>query len=131
MDELDEYIEKHLDETSIVKKIPLASYINELMGKHGFDNAKELYEKASISKQAFYRILSDKNYNPSLDTMIKLALALHLSNDECKLLLKKSSYTLSSSSNRSLVIRFCLENKIYDIQKVNQLLLMEGEKALE
>lgn len=129
MDEIDEFISNYKYDKR-VKSSSLSSYINEMMGKHGFDNAKELYKRAFISKQAFYKILSDKTYQPSLDTMVKLALALHLDNQECKYLLKKACYTLPSSSKRALVIRFCLDNKIYSIDKVNKLLMMEGEKTL-
>lgn len=47
---------------------------------------------------------------------------MHLNDHDFKYLLKKAGYTLSSSSEFALVIRFCIENKIYKISEVNRLL---------
>ena len=47
-------------------------------------------------------------------------------NHECKYLLKKAGYTLASSSTYALVIRYCIENKIYDLDKVNEYLTQYG-----
>ncbi len=123
MENLEESINK---KRSHEKSVSLGEYINELMGKHGYETASELYANAGISKQAFYKILSDGKYRPSLETMIRLALALKLDTHECKYLLKKASYTLASSSKFSLIVRYCIENKIYDIDKVNEILEKEG-----
>ena len=123
MENLEESINK---KRSHEKSISLGEYINELMGKHGYETATELYTNAGISKQAFYKILSDTKYRPSLETMIRLALALKLDSHECKYLLKKASYTLASSSKFSLIIRYCIENEIYEIDKVNEILEKEG-----
>lgn len=123
MENLEESINK---KRSHEKSVSLGEYINELMGKHGYETATELYTNAGISKQAFYKILSDTKYRPSLETMIRLALALKLDSHECKYLLKKASYTLASSSKFSLIIRYCIENEIYEIDKVNEILEKEG-----
>ena len=65
----------------------------------------------------------------SLETVLKLVFALRLNNQECKYLLKKAGYTLSSASTYSLIIRYCIENKIYDLNKVNDYLEEYGFKA--
>ena len=46
-----------------------------------------------------------------------------------KYLLKKAGYTPSSASTYSLIIRYCIENKIYDLNKVNDYLEEYGFKA--
>lgn len=63
---------------------------------------------------------------PSLNVCIKLALALNCNNHECKYLLKKAGYTLTSSSNYALIIRYAIKNKIYDFDKVNDMLTEYG-----
>lgn len=127
MESLEESINK---KRSHEKSMSLGSYINELMGKKGYENAKDLYLAAGISKQAFYKILSSEDYHPSLETMIRLALALKVDNHECKYLLKKASFTLASSSKFSLIIRYCIDNRIYEIDKVNELLKKEGYQPI-
>ena len=96
------------------------------MDKYGFD-APTLYTKANISKQLYSAIISGKA-NPSLNTLLKIVFAMKLNNHECKYLLKKGSFTLSSSSTYSLIIRYCLENKIYELYIVNDLLASYGYK---
>ena len=54
--------------------------------------------------------------------------ALELNNLECKYLLKKAGYTLSSANNYYLIIRYCIENKIYDLSTSNDLLRDNGYK---
>lgn len=95
------------------------------MDKYGFENASDLYNKANISRQLWSSIISEKS-NPSLNVCLKLALAMKVTNHECKYLLKKAGYTLSSSNKFALIIRYAIENKIFDVYKVNELLEQNG-----
>ena len=107
------------------KTIGFVEYLYLLMDKYGYKNASDLYNKANISRQLWSAIISNKT-NPSLNTCLKIVFALHLNNHECKYLLKKAGYTLAASNRYSLVIRFAVENGIYDIHDVNNLLIEYG-----
>lgn len=119
---LEEYIKLH--KTNTMKKMSFVDYLYFLMNKYKIDNVT-LYKKANISKQVFSNIISSKA-KPSLNTILKIVFTLKLNNEECKLLLKKASFTLASSSNFSLIIRYCIENKIYDLYEVNNYLIKYG-----
>lgn len=93
------------------------------MNQRKIDNPAYLYSKANISRQTFSSFI--KNNNPSLNSCIKLAFTLHLTNKECKYLLKKAGFTLASSSIYSLIIRFCLENNL-DLYTCNKMLINYG-----
>ena len=121
---LEEYIEYHSQNKE--KKMDFVSYLYYLMDKYNFTPSL-LYKKANISRQLYSSIISSKSI-PSLNTILKIVFTLHLTNHECKYLLKKANYTLSSSSKYSLIIRYCLENKIYELYKVNDLLIKYGYK---
>lgn len=120
---LEEYIKVH--KTDKLKSESFCDYLFSLMNKHKIDKPSELYKKAFISRQLFSAIISNKS-TPSINVCIKLALALKLTNRECKYLLKKAGFTLASSSNYSLIIRYALDNSIYDIDKVNDMLILYG-----
>lgn len=120
---LEEYIEEHKKNEE--RSISFVEYLYVLMDKYNFKKASDLYNKAGISRQLWSSIISEKS-NPSLEACIKLVFALKLTNAECKLLLKKASYTLSSASNYSLIIRYCLENKIYNLNQLNSMLESYG-----
>ncbi len=123
MESLKEFIEKH--SKSKEKTSSFVEYLYSLMDKYGFDNAADLYNKANISRQLWSSIISEKS-NPSLNVCLKIAFALNVNNHECKYLLKKAGYTLASSNKYALIIRYAIENKIYDIYEVNKLLENNG-----
>ena len=127
METLKEYIAKHRKNDE--KSEDLITYLSELIKKSKFKKDAELYKKAFISRQLFSSIMSGKS-KPQLNTILKLAFALELSNHECKYLLKKAGFTLASHSNFALIIRYCLENKIYDFYDVNKLLIENGEEPI-
>ena len=123
MESLEEYIKRH--RVSEEKKSSFAEYLYSLMDKYGFEKASDLYVKANVSRQLYSSIVSG-NSNPSLNVCLKFAFALRVNSHECKYLLKKAGYTLASSNEFSLIIRYAIENKIYDIYKVNELLENNG-----
>ena len=117
--ELDYFIEQHSKTTE--KSIGFVEYLYSLLDKYGIENPADIYNKANISRQLWSSIISNKS-NPSLNVCLKIVFAMKLNNHECKYLLKKAGYTLASSNRYSLIIRYAIENKIYDINKVNDLL---------
>lgn len=82
----------------------------------------DIYKKAGIDRRHFSKIRSNINYKIGKNTAIALALALELNKQEADKLLNAAGYFLSDSNTSDLIIRFCLEKKIYDINIVNQAL---------
>ena len=125
MDDLKTYIAKH--KANKEKADDFVTYLSNLIKEHGYGKDSIVYNKANVSKQTWSSIMSGK-HTPSLHNLIKIVFALELNNHECKYLLKKAGYTLSSSNNYYLIIRYCIENKIYDLSKLNDLLIENGYK---
>ncbi len=123
METLQEFIKKH--SVNKEKTSSFVEYLYSLMNKYGFDNPADIYNKANISRQLWSSIVSEKSH-PSLNVCLKIALIIHVTNHECKYLLKKAGYTLASSNKFALIIRYAIENKIYDIDEVNDLLEKNG-----
>jgi len=123
MEELEKYIERHKEIKE--KSEDLVTYLYTLMDKYGFEKASTLYNKANITKQVWSQLISSR-CNPSLNTCLKIVFKMKLTNHECKYLLKKAGYTLASSSSYALIIRYCIENKIYDLYSVNEMLQKYG-----
>ena len=123
METLEEFIKKH--QKNKEKTSSFVEYLYQLMNKYGIDNPSDIYNKANISRQLWSSIISEKSH-PSLNVCIKIALTMKINNHECKYLLKKAGYTLASSNKYALIIRYAIENKIYDINEVNKLLEDNG-----
>jgi len=81
----------------------------------------DVYNKVHIDRRLFSKI-RNKNYHPSRDTIIILAIALELSEKELDTLLESASYSLPKNNKYDLIIRFCFINKIYNIKEINELL---------
>lgn len=89
-----------------------------------------VYKKAWLDRRHFSKIRSNPHYRIGKNTVISLALALELSQTETGKLLHAAGFALSHSDTSDLVIQFCLENKIYDLQDVNEALHHLNEKPL-
>lgn len=79
----------------------------------------EIYKKAGIDRRLFSKIRSNPNYHPSKNTAIALCLALNLKPKEADKLIGAAGYTLSDSETFDLVIKFCFQREVYDVNKVN------------
>ncbi|WP_201715807.1 hypothetical protein [Rossellomorea arthrocnemi] len=89
-----------------------------------------IYKKAGVDRKHFSKIRSISDYKPGKRTVIALCLSLELSEEETGDMLNVAGFSLSDSDRFDLVIRFCLEKKIYDIDDVNQALYSLKVKPL-
>ncbi|WP_347552586.1 hypothetical protein ABFG93_09780 [Pseudalkalibacillus hwajinpoensis] len=71
---------------------------------------------------------SNLSYHIGKKTAISLALSLKLIREEADHLLSSAGFSLSDSEPFDLVIQFCLERKIYDLDEVNEALESVGVK---
>ena len=79
----------------------------------------EVYKRAGIDRRHFSKIRSTPNYHPSKNTAIALAFALNLDQKEADKFIGTAGYTLSDSDTFDLVITFCFNRKIYNINDIN------------
>ncbi len=82
----------------------------------------QVYHKANIDRRHFSKIRNNVDYVPNKKTVMAFAIALELSLDEAKDLLKAAGYSFSDSSKFDVIISFFLENKIYDVFEINEVL---------
>ncbi len=91
----------------------------------------ECYKKASIDRKVFSRIRNNVKYQPKKNTMIALAIALELSIEESEELFLTAGYSLSYSFKFDIIVRYFIENEIYDLMLINSALHAFGEITLE
>lgn len=82
----------------------------------------QVYKRANIDRKLFSKIRCNPSYTPGRRTAIALAIALELNMDEMTDLLRRAGIALSPGSKFDLIIRYCVENRIYDTMKINAIL---------
>lgn len=87
----------------------------------------EAYTKAYVDRRHFSKIRKDVNYVPNKKTVLAFTIALELSLDEAKDFLASAGFALSRSSKTDVIIAYFLQNRIYDIFEINDILDAYGQ----
>ncbi len=101
----------------------------KMIDERGFRDS-DIYKKAGIDRRHFSKIRTNPKYRVSKNTAIALAIALELDIDETEDLLNSAGYSLSDSETFDLVIQFCIEKKIYNLDAINEALYYFSLKPL-
>lgn len=117
-----EDIMKHMGET-------FSQMLLRLIDERGLTDP-QVYHKANIDRKLFSKIRTNRDYSPNKKTVMAFAVALELSPDEARDLLRTAGYTFSDSSRFDVIIRFFLEKGIYDIFEINEMLFYYEQPLL-
>lgn len=90
----------------------------------------ECYKKANVSKQTWYKIINERNYKPSKNTVIAFAIALKLTLEETKHLLATVGFALSKSNKFDIIIEYFLIKGEYNIFTINETLFKFDQVCL-
>lgn len=90
----------------------------------------DVYKKANVTKQTFWKIKNKEDYTPKKSTVLALAIAIELSIDETEDLLRKVGYALSNSNKFDVIVSYFLENKSYKIHEINMVLFKYDQELL-
>ena len=103
----------------------LTRYIN----KNGWRDTR-VYQAAQMDRRLFSKIMSDRNYKPSKDTAIALAIALELTLTQANDLLSRAGYTLSHSNKRDVIIEYFIREGIHNLSDINEVLYNLDQKII-
>ena len=90
----------------------------------------EVYKKANLDRRLFSKIRNEKSYKPSKGTAIALGMALELNEDEFEDLLKRAGFALSGGNKEDVIVNYFIEQRIYDISVINDVLVHYGFPTL-
>lgn len=90
----------------------------------------QCYKRANVSKQTWYKILNEKNYRPSKNTIIAFAISLELNFEQTQHLLSTAGFTLSKSNKFDIIIEYFIKKGVYDIMVINEALFEFDQPCL-
>ncbi|MDO4755533.1 MAG: hypothetical protein Q4A54_04250 [Parabacteroides sp.] len=99
------------------------------IGNKGLKN-QDFYKAALIDRKLFSAIKNNRFYKPKKETAVACCFGLKLSLDDSKRLLERAGYSLSLAIPWDRIVYYCLDNKIYDLDIVNEILYEENEKCI-
>ena len=113
-DTVDKYIKDNID------KFKLIRLIDKYKEEKGITKDSEIYNKAQISKQLFHKIRNGEHVNKR--TIFSIALGLELPLSKAEEFLKAGGYSISNTDKFDLIMKWCFENKYYNIMSIDEVL---------
>ena len=126
---LDQNVIEVIRELERVRNMTFVDAIVSYIDKRGLRDS-DVYKAANIDRRLFSKMMSDRNYKPSKDTAISIAIGLRLDIDQTADLLSRAGYVLSHSSQRDIVIEYFIRERVYKIYDINDVLYAIGQKVI-
>ena len=106
-----------------------AVQLKKIMRERGLENSY-VCSKSGIDGHLFFKIISNDDYVPDKYVALLLCISLELDLNTILTLLTYAKYPLTNLLLSDLIIRYCLENNIYDIEFINDALFIYEQKDL-
>ena len=127
-----------------VKTFPdaVSFYMREYISQTGHDISSiykntEISEKSyALTKQTFSKINRNinsnkkQNYHPKKNTILLLAFGMRLNLEQTEDLLLSAGYSLDENSRFDMIVRKSIEEKKYDLGKINDILFKETGRTV-
>ena len=118
-----------LEEVIEEKKDSFSAVLMQMIAQKGVKPAS-VYRKANIDRRHFSKIKGNLDYVPSKQTAVSFAVALELDIHKTQALLASAGYILSESSRFDIIVKFFIENGVYDIFQINDALFHYDQPLL-
>ena len=82
----------------------------------------ECYKAAGITAQHFSKIRSDRNYRPTKETVLALAIALKLDLPKTKDLLRAGGLAFTHASKTDMIVEYFIINENWNLFEINEAL---------
>lgn len=123
-------VENYLQEQFKEGEPTFFKYIDELLEKKGLLR-QDVLIKADLPQKYGYKLLTGESHTTNRDKILRICFAMNMSLTETQRALKLYGMNeLYPKIKRDVLLIIALGQKIYDIDRINEMLTKEGEKSL-
>lgn len=121
--DIDDFLQESFEEDGVAKRLNLYMYERDI-------TTAMIYKRCFVDRRLISKIAGGTNYHPSKNTMLALCIGLQLNLQEGEEFLLLAGYSFSNSSKYDLIIKFMLQNEIYDLDTINEMLYQYEQPCL-
>lgn len=107
-------------------RLSFSQRLNLYMSEKAITTAM-IYQRSFVDRKLISKIISSKDYHPSKQTVFALCIALRLNLKESTEFLSLAGYTFNHHKKYDLIIKFLLDDQVYEIDTVNEILFHFNE----
>lgn len=122
-------IGKRLAEFVQKKQEPFNKCLFQIIDEKGLKDS-DVYKQSGLTRQMFSKIRCKEDYIPSKSIMLSLAVGMHLTVQETERLLASGNQLLSMSDTGDLIVRFFMEQGVYNLDVYNEYLFEYDQHLL-
>lgn len=105
--------------------LELIDTIRKYQASTNTDDDKLIIE-GNLSHKLFYKLVNNPSYIPTKNICFAFGIAMKLNEEELSKLLNSCGYTLNKINLLDLIVCFYVNNKMYDVYKINNALFNYG-----
>lgn len=122
-------IGKRLAEFVQKKQEPFNKCLFQMIDEKGLKDS-DVYKKSGLTRQMFSKIRCKTDYIPTKSIMLSLAVGMQLTVQETEKLLASGNQLLSLSDTGDLIVRFFMEQGVYNLNVYNEYLFEYDQHLL-
>lgn len=111
------------------KQEPFNKCLFQMIDEKGLKDS-DVYKQSGLTRQMFSKIRCKEDYIPSKSIMLSLAVGMQLTVQETEKLLASGNQLLSMSDTGDLIVRFFMEQGIYNLDVYNEYLFEYNQHLL-
>ena len=120
---------KRLAEFIHKKQEPFNKCLFQMIDEKGLKDS-DVYKQSGLTRQMFSKIRCKEDYIPTKSIMLSLAVGMQLTVQETEKLLASGNQLLSMSDTGDLIVRFFMEQGVYNLDVYNEYLFEYDQHIL-
>ncbi len=118
----DDFMKLYNEVRSNCNSNQFATKVFEIMDRHNIEKSSTVYNNVMLRRQDFSRVTSFRCKNITRPLVWRIIVGLKCNLEEAEEVLNSAGYTIQEKFRLDIIMKYCIERKIYDIRAINAIL---------